>query len=89
MPARSPLTTAARQRSRRPARHVVIRSQFSPTVFLRFDKPLVFVYETVRVPVTSLQDDSEGAFFSSESAEKKRTGWVGQSVSLKPQECQL
>ena len=30
---------------------------------------------------TSLQADSEGAFFSSESAEKKRTGWVGQSVS--------
>jgi len=30
--------------------------------------------------VTSLQADSEGVFFSSESAEKKHTGWVGQCV---------
>ncbi len=63
-----------------PAMSSSIRS-FSPTAFLRLDKPLVFVNETVRVPKTSLQADSEGAFFSSESAEKKRTGWVGQSVS--------
>ncbi|MFM7800591.1 MAG: hypothetical protein ACKO69_00340 [Limnohabitans sp.] len=33
-------------------------------------------------PNTSFQADSEGVFFSSESAEKKHTGWVGQSVSL-------
>ncbi len=27
--------------------------------------------------IPSLQADSEGVFFSSESAEKKHTGWVG------------
>ena len=65
-----------------PAMSSSIRS-FSPTAFLRFDKPLVFVNETVRVPKTSLQVDSEGAFFSSESAEKNRTGWFGQSMTSK------
>ena len=39
MPVRSPLTAAARQCSRRPARHVVIRSQFSPIAYLRLKKP--------------------------------------------------
>ena len=74
MPVRSPLTAAARQCSRRPARHVVVRSQFSPTAYLRFDEPLTFVNEKALVPKTS-QRPTEGAFFSSESAEKNRTGW--------------
>ena len=38
-PGRSPLTAASRQCSRRPARHVVVHSQFSPTAFLRLKKP--------------------------------------------------
>ena len=29
-----------------------------------------------------MKAEQEGAFFSSESGEKNRTGWVGQSVSL-------
>ena len=77
---RRALPLRAHVRGGPPARSSSIRS-FSPTAFLRFDKPLVFVNETVRVPKTSLQVDSEGTFFSSESAEKNRTGWVGQSVS--------
>jgi hypothetical protein len=32
-------------------------------------------------PKNSLKAEQEGAFFSSESAEKNRIGWVGQSVS--------
>ena len=37
-PGRSPLTAAARQCSRRPARHGVVRSTFSPTAFPRLKK---------------------------------------------------
>jgi hypothetical protein len=33
----------------------------------------------IRMTKTSLQAESEGAFFSSESAEKNRTGWFGQA----------
>ena len=39
-PGRSPLTAATRQCSRRPARHVVVHSQFSPTAFMRFNQRL-------------------------------------------------
>jgi hypothetical protein len=37
--------------------------------------------ETAPSTKTALQAESEGAFFSSESAEKNRTGWFGQSVT--------
>ena len=85
MPVRSPLTAASRQCSRRPARHVVVHSQFFSDCISAVN--YVFLarhfcgYKTKLQPQKALQADSEGAFFSSESAEKKRTGWVGQSVS--------
>jgi len=41
---------------------------------------IVMVNGTVRKPASSLQAESEGAFFSSESAEKNRTGWIGLRV---------
>jgi hypothetical protein len=37
--------------------------------------------ETLLQQITSLKAEQEGAFFSSESAEKNRTGWVGLSVT--------
>ena len=54
---------------------------FSPTAFLRFNKQSQQNKEIIRKPKISLQAESEGAFFSSESAEKNRTGWFGQSVT--------
>ena len=80
MPARSPLTAAARQRSRRPDRHVVCPL----AVFLRvinWGQTPIFVIEISQQPKYSLKAEQEGAFFSSESAEKNRTGWVGLRVS--------
>ena len=69
-----------RQRSRRPARHVVCPfAMFSPTAFLRLASINNFEKRNRSKKVTSLQADSEGVFFSSESAEKKHTGWVGQA----------
>jgi hypothetical protein len=86
MPARSPLTAAARQRSRRPARHVVCPlANFSPTAFLKLLKLLLPKVIGVRQqfqPKISMKAGQAGAFFSSESGEKKRTGRVGLSVSL-------
>jgi hypothetical protein len=75
MSARSPLTAALRQRSRRPARHVVCL----PAVF---SDGVSEVNEISLEPKRSRQAEQEGAFFSRESGEKNRTGWVGQSVSL-------
>ena len=69
MPGRSPLTAATRQCSRRPARHVVVRSQFSPTAFLRFDEPLVLVNETSLTPKHH-RGRQRGRFFQAK-AEKK------------------
>ena len=81
MPVRSPLTAAARQCSRRPARHVVVSSIFSPTAFLRFDIPRPDENRNSASTKYITEAESEGAFFSSESAEKNRTGWFGQSVT--------
>ena len=74
MPVRSPLTAATRQCSRRPARHVVIRSQFSPTAFQRFDEPLVFVNETALV-TKHHRGRQRGRFFRAKAQKKNRTGW--------------
>ena len=86
MPVRSPLTAAARQCSRRPARHVVVRSQFSPTAFLWFDEPLVFVNETALVPKTPLRP-TEGAFLRVRAAKTAPDGRP-KRVLNEPQECQ-
>jgi hypothetical protein len=74
MSARSPLTAALRQRSRRPARHAVCPFE----VFLRQH---FFGYRNSASTKNSLKAEQAGAFFSSESAEKKRTGRVGLSVT--------
>ncbi|MSQ65406.1 MAG: hypothetical protein EXR37_03490 [Limnohabitans sp.] len=69
-----------------------IRSQDSPaaflrlmvistTAFLRFDIAKSHEKEIVLQSETPVQAESEGAFFSSESAEKNRTGWFGQCVT--------
>ena len=71
-----------------------VRSVFSPTAFVIHEMSIANAFlllETINnfdkrnrsKTVTSLQADSEGVFFSSESAEKKHTGWVGQSMSSK------
>ncbi len=70
MPVRSPLTAATRQCTRRPARHVVIRSQFSPTAYLRFDKLLTFVNEKALVPKTSQRPTEGGRFFRAKAQKK-------------------
>ncbi len=63
-----------RQRSRRPARHVVYPFDVFPdSIFASREIGVRFQL------IPSLQADSEGVFFSSESAEKKHTGWVGQA----------
>ena len=58
-----------------------IRS-ISPTVFLRQLEPRIHETRSYHKSKASLQDDPEGVFFSSESAEKKHTGWVGQACLL-------
>ena len=90
MPVRSPLTAAARQRSRRPARHVVCPIDiFPPTAFLQFYKSCFGNWGQIigiryQFPTKkSMKAEQAGAFFSSESGEKKRTGRVGLCVSLK------
>ena len=55
---------------------------------LFFSDGISAVQETQLQPKRALQAEQEGAFFSSESAEKNRTGWFGQSVSFRLQECQ-
>ena len=61
--------------ARPPCRHPL-------TVFLRMHFCAIGVrFQLISRTKRSLQADSEGAFFSSESAEKKRTGWVGLSVT--------
>jgi hypothetical protein len=78
-----------RQRSRRPDRHVVCSlAIFPPAAFLRFDKQIKLgsgtnysVIKDFQYSKYSLKAEQEGAFFSSESAEKNRTGWVGLRVS--------
>jgi len=79
MTARSPLTACGNVR-------------VGPTAMsssIRFFSDCISAVKAIQFqPNISLQADSEGVFFSSESAKKNRTGWVGQSVYLKPQECQ-
>jgi hypothetical protein len=72
MPARSPLTACGNVR-------------VGPTAMsssIRFFSGCIFAVKATQFqPNISLPADSEGVFFSSESAEKKHTGWVGQCVS--------
>jgi len=70
MPGRSPLTAYGNVRVGPPAMSL-IHSQF-------FSDCISAVQETQLQPKRVLQAESEGAFFSSESVEKKRTGWFGQ-----------
>ena len=73
MPGRSPLTAYGNVRVGPPAMSL-IHSQF-------FSDCISAVQETQLQPKRVLQAESEGAFFSSESVEKKRTGWFDQSRS--------
>ena len=74
MSARSPLTAYGNVRVGPTAMSFVHSMYFSDSISA--------VIETQPQPNTSLSAESEGAFFSSESAEKNRTGRVGLSVTL-------
>ncbi len=74
MPGRSPLTAYGNVRVGPPAMSL-IHSQF-------FSDCISAVQETQLQPKRVLQAESEGAFFSSERVEKKRTGWFGQACLL-------
>ena len=80
MPVRSPLTAYGNVRVGPPAMPLICTKFF-------FDC-ICTVKEMELEPNKPLKAEQEGAFFSSESAEKNRTGWVGLSVSLKLHECQ-
>jgi len=62
-PGRSPLTAAARQCSRRPARHVVILSQF-------FSDCISAVIEIQLQPNTSQKPNRRGRFFRAKAQKK-------------------
>ena len=78
MPGRSPLTAFGNVRVGPPAMSF-FHSVFFSTAFLRLASINSLDKRNRSKTVTSLQADSEGVFFSSESAEKKHTGWVGQA----------
>ena len=79
-PGRSPLTAASRQCSRRPARHVVIRSQFSPSAFLRIDIQRHHENRNSASTLNITEADRGGVFFE-RKRRKKSHRMVGQSVT--------
>ena len=86
MSARSPLTAYGNVRVG-PTAMSFVSSLFSPTAFLRPASNNSLDKSNRSPKVTSLQADPEGVFFSSESAEKKHTGWGGQRVPSIPVMC--
>jgi hypothetical protein len=72
---RSPLTAYGNARVGPPIMSFV-HSIFSPTAFMRLEGINNFDRRNRSKTVKLLQADSEGVFFSSESAEKKHTGRV-------------
>ena len=75
MPARTPLTAYGNVRVGPTAMAFVRTAYFLRRHFCS--------YRNLVSPNKSMKAEQEGAFFSSESGEKNRTGWVGLSVSLR------
>ena len=75
MPARTPLTAYGNVRVGPTAMAFVRAAYFLRRHFCS--------YRNIVSPNKSMKAEQEGAFFSSESGEKNRTGWVGLSVSLR------
>ena len=94
-PGRSPLTAAARQCSRRPARHGVVRSTFSLAAFLRFKKTEVTKKVIVRKKIHHFRTTRRGCFFRAKAQKKiapdgrpKRDFIEPKRDFNEPQECQ-